>query len=131
MKYAMVFLLFVFANSKTIAQNDNYIKGKIVNGETSAGISNASVFITNTSKGTVSNSLGDFELINAPVGTYDLVVSCIGYETQVYTYKANQLPMHIQVQMKPKAEELQEVVIEPYEKDGWEKWGKFFIESFI
>ncbi len=33
--------------------------------------------------------------------------------------------------MKPKMEELQTVVVEPYEKDGWETWGKFFIENFI
>jgi len=59
------------------------------------------------------------------------VVSCISYATQVYTYKASQLPLRIQVQMALKAEELQAVVVEPYEKDGWEKWGKFFTENFI
>jgi CarboxypepD_reg-like domain len=130
MKYLLAFLLLFFIGD-AIAQPSNYIKGKIVNGETGTVISNASVFITNTSKGTVSNNQGEFELTNAPVGTYDLVVSCIGYETQVYTYKASQLPLRLQMQMKPKADELQAVIIEPYEKDGWEKWGKFFTENFI
>lgn len=125
------FLLLLFFSSSAIAQLNNYIKGKVINGETDSVIANASVFITNTSKGTVTNSAGQFELINAPVGTYDLVVSCIGFETQVYTYKASQLPLQLRIEMKPKMEELQTVVVEPYEKDGWETWGKFFIENFI
>jgi len=102
-----------------------------MNGETGAVIPNASVFITNTSKGTVSNSAGEFELSNVPEGTYDLVVSCISFETQVYTYKASQLPLRLQIQLKSKADELQAVIIEPYEKDGWLTWGKFFTDNFI
>jgi len=130
MSTSAMFLLFSMIACKLFAQS-NYIKGKIINGETGAAIPNASVFITNTSKGTVSNSAGDFELDNVPEGSYDLVVSCISFETQAYTYRANQLPLRIQIQMKPKADELKEVVIEPYEKNGWETWGKFFTENFI
>ena len=131
MKHIPVFLLLLFLTGHAFAQPSNYIKGRVVNGETGTGIPNASVFISNTSKGTVSNSAGEFELPDVPAGNYDLVVSCIGYETQVYSYKASQLPLKLQVQLAPKAEELQTVVVEPYEKDGWEKWGKFFIENFI
>ncbi|MEO5683918.1 MAG: carboxypeptidase-like regulatory domain-containing protein [Chitinophagaceae bacterium] len=131
MKYIPAFLLLFWATAPAMAQSSNYIKGKVVNGETNAIIPNASVFITNTSRGTVSNATGEFELTNVPVGTYELVVSSIGYETQVYTYKASQLPLRIQIQMQAKAEELQTVVVEPVEKDGWLTWGKFFTENFI
>jgi hypothetical protein len=131
MKRSCAFLLFSMLAFKIPAQTSNFIKGKIINGETGAGIPNASVFITNSSKGTVSNNAGEFELNNVPEGNYELVVSCISYETQVYTYKASQLPLRIQIQMKPKADELQAVVVEPYEKNGWENWGKFFTENFI
>jgi CarboxypepD_reg-like domain len=131
MKYVPAFLMLIIAVSHAGAQSSNYIKGRVVLAETGAGIPNASVFITNTSKGTVSNKLGEFELLNVPEGTYDLVVSCIGYETQVYTYKASQLPLRLKIELSAKAEELQTVIVEPYEKDGWEKWGKFFTENFI
>jgi hypothetical protein len=131
MKYILAFLLMLFITGDAFAQSSNYIKGRVVNGETGTGIPNASVFISNTSKGSISNNAGEFELPDVPAGNYDLVVSCIGYETQVYSYKASQLPLKLRVQLAPKAEELQTVVVEPYEKDGWEKWGKFFIENFI
>ncbi len=130
-KYIPAFLWLLLLHSVVLAQPADYIRGKVVDGETGATIANASVFITNTSKGTVSDAAGRFELAHAPVGTYDLVVSCIGFETQVYTYKASQLPLQIQIQLKAKAEELQAVVIEPYEKDGWATWGKFFTDNFI
>ena len=131
MKGRCAFLLFSMLVFNTSGQSLNYIKGKIINGVTGAAIANASVFITNSSKGTVSSSKGEFELNGVPEGTYDVVASCIGFETQVYTYKASQLPLRLQIQMKPKADELKEVVIEPYEKNGWETWGKFFTENFI
>jgi len=131
MKYLPAFLLLFFIAGSAVAQSSDYIKGKVVNGETGAAIPNASVFITNTSKGTVSSSSGAFELTNVPGGTYDLVISCISYETQVYTYTSSQLPLNVKIQMKPKADELQAVVIEPYEKDGWLTWGKFFTDNFI
>ncbi|MFT3936509.1 MAG: carboxypeptidase-like regulatory domain-containing protein [Chitinophagaceae bacterium] len=131
MKYIPAFLLLIIFSSPAFSQSSNFIKGKVINGETNAVIANASVFITNTSKGTVSSSTGLFELQNVPEGTYDLVVSCIGFETQVYTYKSSQLPLNMLIKLAPKVEELEAVVVEPYEKDGWEKWGKFFLENFI
>ena len=39
--------------------------------------------------------------------------------------------MQLKIYLEPKATELEAVIVEPYEKDGWEKWGKFFIENFI
>ncbi|MEO6314754.1 MAG: carboxypeptidase-like regulatory domain-containing protein [Chitinophagaceae bacterium] len=131
MKYLIAFLLLPFITASAVSQSANSIEGTIVNRETGAIIPNASIFITNTSKGTVSNSAGKFELTNVPVGTYDLVTSSIGYETEVYTYKASQLPMRMKIQLQPKAEELQTVVVAPYEKDGWLTWGQFFTDNFI
>ena len=131
MKNLPAFLLLLLSVATVVAQRPNYIKGKVTHGETGVGIPNASVFITNTSKGTTSNAAGEFELLNVPEGNYDLVVSSIGFETLVYSYKAAELPLQLKAQLKPKAQELQTVVVEPFEKDGWEKWGKFFTESFV
>ncbi|HEY4150353.1 MAG TPA: hypothetical protein VGM41_15550, partial [Chitinophagaceae bacterium] len=68
---------------------------------------------------------------DVPEGTYDLVISSIGFETQVYTYTAAQLPLRLQVRLGPKVEVLQDVVVEPDEKNGWEKWGFFFTQNFL
>ena len=131
MKHILAFLLCTGSLLAGMAQVKNTISGKVMNGETGAPVPGASVFITNTSRGTVSSSTGSFELQNVPEGSYDLIVSSIGFETQVYSYKAEQLPLRLEIHMKPKVEELQAVVVEPDEKNGWEKWGKFFTDNFI
>ena len=74
---------------------------------------------------------GKFTIHNFPAGRYELVVSCIGYTTEVITISSAQLPPSLTVLLKPNVKELQEVIVEPYDKNGWEKWGSFFIENFI
>jgi hypothetical protein len=36
-----------------------------------------------------------------------------------------------QIELKLKAEEMEEVVILPYDPDGWKNWGSFFLQNFI
>lgn len=129
-KYILAFLCCA-ACLTGMAQMKNTIRGRVVQGETGAAIPGASVFITNTSKGTVTDSSGAFELLNVPAGSYDLIVSSIGFETHAYTYKAEQLPLRLEIRLKPKVEELQTVVVEPDEKNGWQRFGQFFINNFI
>lgn len=129
-KFASQVLIFTIISSSLFAQETNLISGKITDAN-GLPLPACSVFIANTSKGTISNADGQFELINPPLGTYDLIISCIGFETQVYTYKAAELPLKLIVQLKQKETELTAVFVEPYEKNGWNKWGNFFLQNFI
>lgn len=107
------------------------IKGRVVNESTGAAIPGSSVFISNTSKGTVTNSEGRFELTEVPAGKHDLVISCIGYETNVYSFTEQQLPLQLKVQLSVKVKELLNVTLEPSVEEGWDKWGQVFTNNFI
>lgn len=111
------------------AQTD--LAGKVLSSDNKAPVASANVYISNSSVGTVTDEKGQFIIRNFPAGRYDLVISCIGYETQVITLSSAQLPPLLTIFLKPKINELQEVIVEPYEKNGWEKWGSFFMENFI
>ncbi len=37
----------------------------------------------------------------------------------------------MEIFLQPKVQELQEVIVESYDKDGWEKWGTIFLNNFI
>lgn len=111
------------------AQTD--LGGKVLAADNKVPVASANVYISNSSIGTVTDEKGQFVIRNFPAGRYDLVVSCIGYETQVITLSSAQLPPVLTILLKPKINELQEVIVEPYEKNGWEKWGSFFMENFI
>ncbi len=107
------------------------IRGRVVNESTGVAITGSSVFISNTSKGTVTNSEGQFELNDVPAGKHDLVISCIGYETNVYSFNEQQLPLQLKVQLSVKVKELTNVTLEPFIEEGWDKWGKMFMDNFI
>lgn len=107
------------------------ISGTVLNKATGDAIAGCSVFISNTSGGTTTNSQGYFELTNVPQGKHDLVVSCVGYQTQVFEFADEYLPMVLKVELMIKAQELPNITLEAFEEGGWDKWGKVFTDNFI
>lgn len=107
------------------------IKGKVVNAANTNPVAGSSVFLSNTSKGTVSDKNGYFIINDVPFGKHELVVSCIGYETSVFSFSTGQLPLQVRVELQVKVKELQNVTVEPSVEEGWDKWGKLFTDNFI
>lgn len=122
--------LFFFLLIASVAHSQKVLKGVVQNAETGAPVPAASVFLNNTSVGTTASADGRFTL-SVPAGRYDLIVSSVGFETFTRTISSNTEEALITIKLQPKAKELQTVVVAPFEKDGWQKWGKFFVESFI
>lgn len=127
--FACIALLLISTTPR--AQTANYIKGKVLDEDGGKPVPGASVFISNSTRGTISRADGSFELTAVPAGRHDLVISSIGYTTIVHSYGPGDLPLLLEVRMKAKISELASVTVEPDEKNGWEKWGRFFIENFI
>jgi hypothetical protein len=123
---AIFFLLFTYT-----AFSQPVIKGKVINSADGLPIPGSSVFISNTSKGTTSDKNGYFELNDVPAGKHELVVSSIGYATNVFSFSTDQLPLQVKVELNVKIKELQNVVVEPSVEEGWDKWGKLFTDNFI
>lgn len=129
MWFAGLLLLCTFS---TLAQDKYRITGTVTNAATGAAIASASIFVNGTSKGTATNAGGYFMLTDLPPkGSYELIISSIGYTTVIRSFSADSLPLVFSIQLKPKVTELESVVVEPWEKDGWEKWGRVFTENFI
>jgi hypothetical protein len=115
----------VFSNAQKI------LLGTILSKDSKLPIASASIFLSNTSIGAISKDNGGFVLQPFPEGRFDLVVSIIGYETYTTTVVSNAIPTNLTILLTPKVKELQEVIVTPYEKNGWEKWGDFFMENLI
>ena len=127
----LVGVLMVCTPFLSFTQNNHSITGKISDAASAAVIPNCSVFINNTSKGTLSGNTGLFELNNVPAGTHELICSSIGYETVVYSFTDKDLPLRLDIRLKLKVTSLDAVTVAPFLKDGWKEWGHFFIENFI
>jgi hypothetical protein len=122
--------LFIFLLAIT-GWSQQQIRGTVVNVATGQVLSGVSVFLTNTSKGTTTNKTGYFEITDIKPGKYELVATSVGFETSVFSFNAEQLPLKLRIEMKEKLVELDNVVLEPYVEEGWDKWGKTFLGSFI
>lgn len=127
MKFLLITILFYSLSLNSKAQI--VLKGVVYNIESKAPIELANVYISNSTKGTITDNKGQFNLAGIPLGRSELIVSCIGFETQ--TIYINHNTIDLEVMLKPKYEDLQTVVVAPYEKDGWKKWGSLFLEHFI
>lgn len=123
--------ILIFLLLPIIASSQRIIKGRVVNAATGTAVPGSSVFISSTSSGTVSNNAGTFELTDVPAGKHELVISCIGYETNVYSFSDEQLPLQLKVELKIKVKELQNVIVEPSLEEGWDKWGRTFMNEFV
>src|SRR5690349_16721394 len=102
MRYLLILLSILIASA---SQSQYVITGRVVQDKSREPIAGASVFISNSTKGTVSKADGSFELADVPTGNHDLVVSSIGYATIVYSYKTEDLPLRLEVQLKARVTE--------------------------
>lgn len=123
------YILLLFSCIYQLSFGQNF-SGKIFASDTKLPIQSASIYLSNTSVGTTSNVNGEFTIPNFPSGRFDLIVSCLGYEPYQTTVVSSKLEDVI-IYLIPRAKELQEVIVQSYEKDGWTKWGKTFLECFI
>lgn len=90
MKHLIVFLLLVWANSNTFAQNNSpsiQISGIIIDADSLDPVTFTSVTIKNTTKGTVSDNSGYFSIFANELDT--LLFSNVGYETSQFVVPPN------------------------------------------
>ena len=124
-----LFLLSIFVS--TIVFGQFTITGKVVDSTTKEPLFGASVFAQNTTSGTTTNREGEFSL-SLKSGGYELIVSFTGYQSREIRISNNDNnPLQIEMTKEEKA--MEEVIIRSSNevKDGWDKYGKFFLENFI
>jgi CarboxypepD_reg-like domain len=134
MKKFFLFIAITCLGITAFAQSTSfYVSGKVIDAVTKAPMQGASVFAQNTTQGAVTDAEGNFK-IGLPNGGYDLVITYTGYQTEskrISTADANDKNIVVELKLKEKA--LEDVVITSSNevKDGWTKYGDFFLENFI
>lgn len=107
------------------------LTGKIIDSLTKQPIAGASIFLSHTSIGTVSNESGEFLIQHIPQGKFKVIVSSLNYQAYITTIQSAQESVTLSIQMSPSSNILKEVIVESYDKDGWAKWGDYFKANFI
>jgi hypothetical protein len=128
LRYAFIFPLVVVS---FITNAQFIVTGKIIDSATREPMAGASVFCQNTTIGTATNKQGEFSL-DLKSGGYEMIISFTGYMTKEIriSHSDNRIP---DIEMIKEEKSLGEVIIKSSNevKDGWEKYGTFFLEHFI
>lgn len=115
-------LLALYAAAQT------HISGSVTDSAGKAPLINVSLYIANTTIGTETNSKGLYEFSNLPVGNYQIIVSFIGYGTQVVEVNGTSGDHIINIVLNSKVTELKEVTIGP---NSWQENLTRFKMEFI
>lgn len=129
MKFIFTFLL---ASISFISFSQYVIvTGKVMNAETNLPMQGASVFAENTTLGTSTDADGNFKLY-LPPGGYDIVATYTGFNSSSKRFTSNDnLPLAFELKVHEKQMVDIAVVSSSEVKDGWEKYGDFFLAEFI
>ncbi|MBS1733963.1 MAG: carboxypeptidase-like regulatory domain-containing protein [Bacteroidetes bacterium] len=134
MKNFILAFLFVTCTLAVYSQTESYyISGTVINKETNQPMVGASVFAQNTTIGTATNAEGKFSL-QLPAGGYDIIVTFTGFNAEskrVTASDPDNRNLSFELKLKEKEMEAVAVVATTEVKDGFKKYGNFFIEHFI
>jgi CarboxypepD_reg-like domain len=121
----VLLLLFHFSNAQY------KIQGRVIDSETQKPLEGVNVFLSHTTIGTTTNDKGEFQLNHLEPGKYELVVTSINYENYTQLIQENESAETLIIKLKPAVITLKEVVVEQFDKDGWDKWKDSFDAYFI
>ncbi|MEO7444096.1 MAG: carboxypeptidase-like regulatory domain-containing protein [Ferruginibacter sp.] len=133
MRYIFTFLLSLGLSTAIYAQQGYVIiTGKVFYEDSRLPMQGASVFAQNTTIGTATDAEGNFKLY-LPPGGYDIAVTFTGFETETKRVSSTDKLSGFDFYLKPKEKDMTEVAIiaTGEVKDGWAKYGNFFIDNFI
>jgi hypothetical protein len=126
----VLFLLIVFPGY-LFSQNFN-VSGKVIDSATREPMAFASVFCQNTTQGTATNKEGNFYL-SLKEGGYDLIITYTGYQSRLIRISPDIKTTDLEIILVKAEKSIEEVVIRSSNevKNGWEKYGQFFMDNFI
>lgn len=115
-------LLLLFTGLQMIRAQQTYsIKGIVKDATNGEPVSFANVVIWNTIEGTVTDSIGQFEITGVSPGSYRLQASFIGYKPTVTAeFRISNKDLFFPIELEESSESLQEVSIValPFRKTG-------------
>ncbi|MFT6872775.1 MAG: hypothetical protein ACJAVN_001787 [Roseivirga sp.] len=129
MRLIISLLIFISINTSSLAQLS--ISGVVTDAQTGEPITGAHVFISESQVGDYSALDGSYKLDDLTRRTFRLVISHIGYFTQVYEISNLATSQTLDITLKEDVRQLEEVEVDGKVDRKWEKYLKRFNEYFL
>src|ERR1041385_5880006 len=129
MRISFIFLC-VLACSSLCAQS--IIQGRIIEAKSFKPLPFATVYLNQTTIGTVTDDKGDFIMKDVRAGDYDIVVTYLGYQTYQSRISVNDsTPLSLSIKMVLATTNLNEVSVKSKKDDQWNTRYKKFEKEFF
>jgi hypothetical protein len=124
-----IILYLFFSCNIFLAAAQISIKGRVLDGKTGLPVVNASVYLNNTSIGTVTNADGGFTFSTKSLFTGELIVSSVGYQTLSYKLANNSINNFYTFKLDIKENTLMNILVmtDPQRRE----WLNIFKENFL
>lgn len=123
------FLLLIPAFAQTPV---SILTGRVLDARTSQPLPFATVYLNNSSRGTVADSNGVYRLTNVPVGNTDLVGSVLGYQTLRQTLRLTDTrPRTIDIKLEPADQALATVTVTARRSPAYARQLRIFIRELF
>jgi len=101
----------LYSSAQELSNKTGIISGRIIDGENIA-LTGANVYLENTLFGSASDEKGNFEITDITIGSYLLIISMVGYETQrqKIEIKENQ-NLYVEIQLRETFYETGSIVV--------------------
>ncbi len=127
MKHLLAAILCLFS---LIVSAQVTITGKVVNRSDQKPVADASVYVNNSGIGTRTDANGSFAL-TIYSNAAEIIVTHISFEKQSVAFKATRANESLKVEMEPRVQSMESVIVRTKNKETWAKWKDLFIESFL
>lgn len=110
MNWILISAFFVLISVSTAAQTF-YIKGRVTDGLNNQPLKGASVYINNSTKGTMADDTGEFSIGPLEPGKYEVVASYVGFAPVMYTAEIKTGSIKVIFELDRKEKPLREILI--------------------
>ena len=104
-----ILLLLLFVTSFIYSQNS--LSGQILDSDNKSALVYANVYFPELELGTITNEMGQFSFENLPNGSFNIVVSLLGFKTYSEEIKIQHDNLPLTLYLNPSAVEMDEVII--------------------
>jgi len=126
--------MFLLTSSSAFVQTIPRVRivGWVVDASNGQPLHFANVFLSGTTIGAATDEEGRFSIVNVPLGTYELVVSMMGYDLQVMKVEWTEpVDLEFHFQLKPKTLKAPTLEVTAPRPKAWEKHLKSFHRMFF
>lgn len=109
------------------------LSGRVVDATTGKVLPFVNVYLNGTTRGTLTNEQGRFDLPNVPLGTIELAASCVGYQSMRQTLRFDLAkPTALLIKLKPDDRALSSVTVRAKSKDRqWQRQFRQFRRQLL